>query len=263
MIRLLVPIFLLASIARGQAVSVSAAISLKEALVEIRDAYGAGGGGKVTFNFGASGHLADQIENGAMVDVFVSAANKQMDDVAKAGLLRDGSRRVVARNRLVLVVPADSADAPKDFKELAAPRFKRIAVGRPKVVPAGDYAADVFKALGLADAISGRLVFGANVRQVLDYVERGEVNAGVVYRTDALEAGKTVRIVAIADAKLHTPIEYPGAILKSSPNIAPAQRFLDFLSSDKARAILAAHGFEDPVQAAQAKDKSSPAARSK
>lgn len=231
--------------AAAEPVRVSAAISLKDALAEAAKAYKVAGGGDVEFAFGSSGELMAQIKNGAPVDAFISAANKQVDDLSKAGKIDDATRRVVAGNRLVLVVPASAKAPPAGFKELADPGVKRVSIGEPRTVPAGQYATQVLKALKVDSALGDRLVYGSNVRQVLDYVERGEVAAGVVYSTDAKQSGDKVKVVATADAALHDPIVYPAVIVRNSRNKAEAQKFLDFLAGDKGKAILATYGFTD------------------
>jgi molybdate transport system substrate-binding protein len=153
------------------------------------------------------------------------------------------TRKVIAGNELVLVVPADAADPPARFEDLADPRFKRVAVGHPATVPAGDYAMQALTALKLSDAVAERLVYGNNVRHVLVYVERGEVDAGVVYKTDALASAGRVKVAAAADPSWHEPIRYPAVVLKASRKQQAARRFLGFLAGDKAQGILRSKGF--------------------
>jgi molybdate transport system substrate-binding protein len=183
-----------------------------------------------------------QIEEGAPVDVFISAANKQMDALRAEKLIDEATERVIGRGELVLIVPADEKDPPASFADLADPKFKRIAIGEPNSVPAGDYAMQTLKSLHVADAVKDRLQTGANVRQVLNYVERGEVDAGIVYRTDALTS-KKVRIVAVAEESTHKPIEYPAAVIKSSKEHDEAEKFLEFLSSPAGKDMLGRYGF--------------------
>lgn len=230
-----------AAAARGDAVTVSAAISLRDVLDGLRERYESASGDTVRVNVGGSGQLMEQVRNGAPVDLFISAAPGQIDELERAGLLIPGSRRVVARNRLVLIVPA-SVEA-KGFEDLREARFRRVAVGRPKAVPAGDYAMQVFESLKMTKAVRPKLVYGANVRQVLDYVRRGEVDAGVVYRTDAVGAGDAVKVVATADEGMHRPIEYEGAVIRSSASAGFAERFLAYLLGDEAQRMLQGRGF--------------------
>jgi molybdate transport system substrate-binding protein len=244
---------------RAETINVAAAISLKESLQEIARAYAADTGDRVEFTFGASGQLMAQIKNGAPIDAFISAANKQVDDLDKAGLIDAKTRRVVAGNSLVLIVPADAPAGLSNFKGLADDRIRRLAIGEPRTVPVGQYAQQVLRKLELEQRLSdgGRLVYGSNVRQVLDYVERGEVGAGIVYATDAREAGDAkVKVVATADPTTHEPIVYPGVLVKTSRKREAAVRFLDYLGSDKARKVFEAKGFA-PAQADAASGKPS------
>lgn len=237
-----------AGAAPAESVRVAAAVSLKEALVEIAQAYRKEGRGEVTFSFGASGQLAAQIEYGAPIDAFVSAAHKQVDELVKAGRADGGSRRMIAANRLVLVVPAGAKEPPGGLSDLAAARVTRVAVGEPKTVPAGQYAMQALRNAGVGDALKDRIVQGATVRQVLDYVERGEVDAGIVYATDAIESGERVRVVEKIDANLHDTPEYPAVVVKGRARAGAARAFLDYLSTPTAREVLVRRGFALPTE---------------
>lgn len=232
---------LFGGLARGgePAVNVSVAISLKEAVTEAADAYKQQTGREVRLTFGASGTLMAQIKNGAPVDAFISAAPKQVDELIAAKLADPATRRVVATNDLVLIAPPSGG--PSGFDELL--KVKRIAIGDPKSVPAGDYAVQALQAMKLYEGVKDRLVFAENVRQVLDYVIRGEVDAGIVYRTDAKQAGEKVKVVATADAKTHQPIEYPAVVMSDTKRAAEAKGFLEFLEGEKGKAILKGRGF--------------------
>jgi molybdate transport system substrate-binding protein len=246
LIRVLV--LLLASpfpLARGDSITVSAAISMKDALEEVARAYEARSGDDVQLNFGSSGQLMTQIARGAPVDVFISAAEEQMDQLARDQQIDPQTRVDVAGNRLVLIVPGDPTGTPTSFERLADHRFKRISIGQPDSVPAGKYAMQVLTKLGLSDAVRDRLAYGANVRQVLSYVERGEVEAGIVYRTDAL-AARMVFVAATADASWHEPIRYPAAVVSASKHRDAARRFVESLRQAEAQQILTRHGFTSP-----------------
>ena len=167
-----------------ETVRVAAAISLKDALSQIAKDYESQTGAHVEFTFGSSGQLAAQIKSGAPIDLFISAANQQVDDLVKDGLLQNATRRPVIGNRLVLIAPADNPASVKNFESLASTSVTKIALGEPRSVPAGQYAQQVLNALGLLEKLKEKLVYGSNVRQVLAYVERGEVSAGIVYATD-------------------------------------------------------------------------------
>jgi molybdate transport system substrate-binding protein len=139
----------------------------------------------VTANFGGSGALQKQIENGAPVDLFLSAAAQQMDALQKEQLLLDGARKDLLGNKVVLVVPDDSTLGITDFKDLASDKVKKVAIGEPKSVSCGMYAEEVFTADGIAATVNKKVVEGSDVRVVLTYVESGNVDAGVVFQTDA------------------------------------------------------------------------------
>ncbi len=229
----------------GDSVTVSAAISLKEVLTEIASLYQTDTGNKADVNFGASGTLAVQIQQGAPVDLFISAGNKEVKALSAAGLVDPATRQVVAGNQLVLIVPRDFADPPAKFEELLDDRFRHVAIGQPKVVPAGQYAMQTLKSAGLDEKLSPKLVMGENVRQVLSYVMRGEAEAGMVYATDAAAAGDAVRVAIRADESTHDPIVYPAVIVKSGRYPA-AREFLSYLGGDKARQVFLRHGFTEP-----------------
>jgi molybdate transport system substrate-binding protein len=221
--------------------TVSAAASLKDALVETETAYKQGHG-KIAFanNFGSSGTLAAQIDQGAPVDVFISAAAKPMDDLAAKGLIVAGTRRNLLRNTLVLIVPLDSK--LHDFQGLTDKSIRVIALGDPASVPAGQYGKQTLLSLHLWDQLNSKLVLGKDVRQVLTYVETGNADAGLVYATDAQASGK-VRVVATAPESTHDPIVYPSAVVKGSHNEEASRRFIEFLRSSIAQAIFVKRGF--------------------
>ena len=225
-------------------VSVSAAVSLKEAMTDVARQYERGTSKHVQLNFGATGQLLAQIREGAPIDVFIAASDQQIDQAGKAGLIDPATRIVVASNRLVLIVPASATGSPHAFTDLASPNVKRLAIGQPRIVPAGQYAMQVLKKLDLESPLKERLIFGSSVRQVLDYVERGEVDAGIVYATDAQLAGEAkVRVVAVADEKWHDPIRYVAAVVRATKHFAAADQFARYLRADAAQSLLARRGF--------------------
>jgi molybdate transport system substrate-binding protein len=236
----------LTAAAYADTVTISAAISLEDALKPIAKAYESQSTDQIQFNFGASGPLAAQIQQGAPVDAFISAANKQVNDLIKSNKADAHTRRVVVRNSLVLIVPAAESDPPKSFDDLTADSIHKIAVGEPKSVPAGQYAVQTLQNLKLFDTLSSKIVYTTNVRQVLDYVVRNEVDAGIVYTTDAKVAGDKVKVVATAAATLHDPIEYPAVLITASTHQSAAAKFLDFLQSPVAKDIFATQGFVLP-----------------
>lgn len=222
--------------------TVSAAISLKDVLDELGHSYTHHHPGvKVVFNYGGSGTLQHQIEQGAPVDIFVSAAEKQMDALAAEDLLAAGTRRDIARNTLVLITPAHAAEL-HDFAGLTRDDVKIIALGEPATVPAGAYAQQTLEHLGVFAAIQKKIVYAKDVRAVLTYVETGNADAGVVYATDAKISSK-VRVVATAPENSHDPIVYPAAVLKASKSPDAARSFLAFLAGPQARVALEKYGF--------------------
>ncbi|MCL5958699.1 MAG: molybdate ABC transporter substrate-binding protein [Chloroflexi bacterium] len=222
---------------------VSAAVSLSDALKEIKAAFEAENpGAKINCNLGASGDLQLQIEQGAPADLFLSAGKKQMDALESRGLLLEGTRRDIAANALVLIVPKSSALGIIGFSDLTKPEVQKLSIGNPATVPAGDYAQQTLQKLGLWDAIQGKLIQGENVRQVLTYVETGEVDAGLVYSTDARTASQAT-VVAEAPAESHKPIIYPGAVIKSTKQPDLAKAFLTYVAGPKGQGILARYGF--------------------
>ena len=228
--------------------TVSAAISLKDAFDEIGIAFQAKTGKKINFNYSASGALQQQIENGAPVDVLASAGEKQMDALARSGLIEPSTRRNFARNSLVLITPKDSKLDIKTFDDLTKPDVRKIAVGNPKTVPAGEYAEESLTKMSLQSSLQAKLILAENVRQVLDYVARGEVDAGIVYASDVLTAKDKVDLAATADENSHAPILYPLTIIKDSEQKQIAQAFADFVLSAEGQAILRKYGFKSAAE---------------
>ena len=221
---------------------VSAAASLKDVLTELkRDFTDAHPEVVVTFNFGGSGLLRQQIEQGAPVDVLISAAPAQMDALEKNGRLLAGSRRDLLGNQLVLITPRD-ATLVRTFADLSKPEVQHIMVGDPKSAPAGAYAAETFAFFKLTASLEPKLVRALDVRQVLASVGTRNADAGIVYLTDA-KISPRVRIAALAPAEAHSPIIYPLAIIQTTRAPEAARQFVDFLSSEAARAVFTRSGF--------------------
>jgi molybdate transport system substrate-binding protein len=226
-----------------QTILVSAAASLKEALEEIKPGFEkAHAKIKVNYNFGASGALQRQIEQGAPADVFLSAATKQMDALAKAGLIDTSTRRNLLTNRLVLIVPKNYTLKISDFRSLTNSNVKRIAVGEPRSVPVGQYSEEVCKNLGILEQIRPKLVLANSVRHVLAAVETGNADAGIVYITDA-KISDQVKVVATAANNLHSPIINPMAVIKAGKNPQAAKTFTQYLTGAAAKNIFEKFGF--------------------
>ncbi len=222
--------------------TVSAAISLSPALAEIKTVYeGNNPNVIITYNFGASGALEQQIHQGAPVDVFFSAATKPMDILQQANLLINETRRNLLTNRLVLITPTNGV-VLRDFQELTDGKIKKIAIGEPKSVPVGQYAQEMLTKIGLWEQLQPKLVLGNNVRQVLTFVESGNVDAGIVYTTDG-KASPKVAVRATAAENSHSPIVYPVAIIRNSRNPGAAKMFVEFLAGDRAKIVFQKYGF--------------------
>jgi molybdate transport system substrate-binding protein len=233
--------------AGAQEVTLSVAISMKDAVEELGRGFMASRPGvTLRYNFGSSGELQKQIEAGAPVDLFVSAAQRQMDELEKRGLVAAATRRVFARNALTVVKPADSRIDITKPADLLDPRVTRVVVGNPRTVPAGQYAEESLRTLGLWERLQPKIVFAENVRQALDYVARGEVDAGFVYTTDAATRGRQVKEAFRPTEDTYRPVLYPAAVVTGSRHAAIAQAYLDLLVSAEGQAVLGRFGFAAP-----------------
>lgn len=241
-----VALFLLfSSVAAAGDITVSAAASLGNAFKEAAQAFEVQNpGSKVLLNTAASGALLQQMAKGAPVDVFASADQETMDQAQAQGLVVAASRRDFARNTLLLVQPAGSQLVLRSLKDLTQPAVTRVAIGNPASVPVGRYAQDALEAAKLWPQVNAKAVNTLNVRQSLDYVARGEVDAGFVYATDAaLVPGK---VTVAFSVPLQQSIRYPLATTTAAANPAQASRFVAFILSPAGQAILARYGFLKP-----------------
>ena len=223
--------------------NVSAASSLTAAIKDI-DAQYTKENPNVTFsaNFASSGTLQKQIEQGAPADVFISAGSSQMDSLAKENMIITDTRKNLLNNKLVLVVPADSTLGISSFNDLTSANIKQIAIGDPKSVPAGTYAQKAFDLLGITDEVSSKYVIGADVKAVLSYVESGNVDAGLVYLTDAMTSTK-VKVVATAPDTINAQIVYPVAVVAASKVTDAARAYENYLFGNEAKTIFEKYGF--------------------
>ncbi len=232
-------------LAAAQQLTVSAAASLTNAFKEIGGKFEAGRPGvTLRFNFAASGVLIQQVAQGAPVDVFASADQATVTQGIEQKLFDADTRRDFARNTVVLIVPAQGGLDIKSLTDLSATGVKRIAIGKMATVPVGRYTKEVLDVARLWATLEPKFVFADSVRQVLDYVARGEVDAGFVYRTDAAIGGDKVKIVLTAEG--HTPATYPVVVVSDSRNKALARDFTAFLSTSPALEVLAKYGFGKP-----------------
>lgn len=224
---------------------VSAAASLTNAFTDIGKEYEkARPGTKVLFNFAASGQLLQQMSRGAPIDVFASADQETMDKAVKQNLIVRDTRRDFVRNKLVVIVPADSPLDLKSLDGLKDAGVKRIALANPESVPVGRYSKQALESAGLWDTLKDKYISTTNVRQSLDYTARGEVDAGFVYLTDALIMPGRVKISF--EPPLATPVLYPVAAVKGNGNENGARNFIAFLDQEAAQKILAKYGFGKP-----------------
>jgi molybdate transport system substrate-binding protein len=238
--------FLTATSAPGaeKTLIVSAAISLKDVLTRLAaDFEKKNGPVKILYNFAGSGQLRAQIESGAPVDVFVSASAGDMDKLSQKKMIVESSRINLVANRLVLIVNRKQPMPLNDISDLKNNTIRRIAIGNPATVPAGQYAKDALGYYHLYDRLTGKLILGENVRQVLDYVARGEVDYGFVYATDAL-VEKAVTVVREIPDNTHKPIIYPAAVINSSGDAKLAGQFVKFLQEPDNLRIFKEYGFE-------------------
>ena len=230
---------------RGQIkLTVSAAASMQDALQEIANLYNQKQPqAKIVFNFGSSGSLQHQIEQGAPIDLFISAAPQQMDRLEQQELLLSETRKDLVKNQMVLVVPQDKAQI-NDFSDLGKQSVEQIALGEPNSVPAGQYAREILTNLNLSDKVASKAVYAKDVRQVLNYVATKNTDAGIVYQTDARNA--KVKIVATAPETAYSPVVYPVAVVRDSKNSLAARQMLEFLFTPEAQAIFKRYGFMLP-----------------
>ncbi len=224
--------------------TISAALSLKPPFEALgREYEKRHPGSRVVFNFAASGVLQKQIEAGAPADVFASASSREMDALEGSGLLLAGSRADFAGNAVVLIAAKNASLRISSFSDLNKSDVGRIAIGNPATVPAGKYAAETLRSLELWEGLRPKLVYAEHVRQVMDYTAREEVDAGMVFRTDALSRGSELKIISEAPASSHTPVVYTAAAIKGTKNEAAALGFIALVLSKEGREVLRRHGF--------------------
>jgi molybdate transport system substrate-binding protein len=223
--------------------TISAAASMQKALTEIQKNYEQENPNvKLLFNYGASGALQQQIEQGAPVDVFLSASEGNFNEVLKKGLIDKEHHIALVSNELVLIQNKQSDHKLSRFVDLSDTKIKRIAIGTPESVPAGKYAKETLINQNLWLKLEEKLIFAKDVRQVLTYVESSNVDVGIVYKTDAI-GSKKIEIVETADPKSHTPIIYPIGVVKVSKQKEEAINFYKYIQSDKAKEIFEEYGF--------------------
>ncbi len=226
--------------------TISAAASLKDAAEELKGIYITEHPEvSITYNFASSGTLQKQIEEGAPADVFISAGKSQMDALANKELIVKETRQDLLSNEIVLITQSDGNLT--GFADLTGSDVDQISIGTPESVPAGKYAKEALVSMELWEKIQPKLVLAKDVRQVLTYVETGNVDAGLVYSSDTV-VGKGIKIVAAAPVGSHKPIVYPMAVIKDTGHPEEAQAFTEFISGDEAAQIFAKYGFKPLIK---------------
>jgi molybdate transport system substrate-binding protein len=221
--------------------TVSAAASMQVALTEIKKIYEKENPNvTLFFNFGASGALQKQIEQGAPVDLFLSAALENFTTLSKNGLIDNEHQIELVGNQLVLIQGENSTKEIAGLSELT--EVNKISIGTPETVPAGKYAKETLENLNLWNDLQGKLILAKDVRQVLTYVETNNVDAGIVYKTDTMQSSK-IKIVESIDPNTHSPIIYPLGIIKETNHKKEAVHFFDFLQNQQTKSIFEKHGF--------------------
>lgn len=226
--------------------TVSAASSLKAAFTAIGQAFDDSHHTNTSFNFDASGTLQKQIESGASVDVFAAAASKQPNELISGGFAEQSSYKVFASNGLVLAVPSNSTLGLTSFMDLTKSSVTKIAYGDPAVAPHGVYAEEVLNKLGIFTQVKPKVIYSKNASETLTWVKSGEVQAGIMFSTDAIAGGDDVKVVATASSSWHSEIVYPAVVVSASKNKVLAQAFIDFIMGPRGQQILRSHGFVAP-----------------
>ena len=222
--------------------TISAAASLTDAMDELKEIYEAENNVELTFNFAGSGKLAQQIQQGAPVDVFISANENWLDTLLEEGLIDTDSTTEVTGNKLVLIAENDATLKYDSFSDIDINDLSNIAVGKPESVPAGEYTKKALEAIDKWEEIEPYIVYAKDVRQVLTYVETGNAEIGFVYESDALSSDK-VEILTESNPKEHDSIIYPGGVTIETEQKEAAEDFLAFMISDEAQIVLETYGF--------------------
>ncbi|RJX39043.1 molybdate ABC transporter substrate-binding protein [Paenibacillus pinisoli] len=229
--------------------TISAAASLTDALNELKEGYEKEHPGvTLLFNYGASGSLQQQIEQGAPADLFLSAATKNMDALVERGLIDEKDRTNLLSNELVLVTPEGKGDSLGSVQDLLSDEVGKLAIGIPESVPAGAYAKEALTNAGLWEQLQDKSVQAKDVRQVLQYVETGNVDAGFVYRSDALQSESKTDIAFAADPGSYKPILYPIGMIKANKHEKQARELYDYLQTEEALNLFVKYGFSLPNQ---------------
>ncbi|MEH7383851.1 molybdate ABC transporter substrate-binding protein [Bacillus sp. JJ1521] len=222
--------------------TISAAASLQDAIVDLQKEFKEEYPNiKLVFNFGGSGSLQQQISHGAPADLFFSAAMDKFDTLIDEGLIDKEDRVQLLGNEIVLIVPKDNKNGVTSFEDLS--NASKISIGTPESVPAGQYGKEALEKMNIWTKIEDKIVYAKDVRQVLTYVETNNVDAGIVYKTDAVSSNK-VKIIATADADTHSPIIYPVGVIKDSKHREEALKFYEYLQTETSIKTFEEYGFK-------------------
>lgn len=232
--------------AESAELTVSVAASLQDAMREVKAIYERENDITIHLNSGSSGSLRKQIEQGAPVDVFISASELEIEHLVDRQLMDHQTVIPLLTNKLVLIAPTESQHLVGGLEDLVDDEIKRIAVATPETVPAGKYTQEVLRKQGLWESLQDKLVFSKDVRQVLSCVETGDVEVGFVYKSDAYISSRVILVVE-ADPRDHSPIIYPAGVVTESTRLYEAERFLQFLQTDAVTNIFETYGFESVI----------------
>ena len=223
---------------------VFAATSLRDPLTEVSERYESESGVKVNLSFGGSQSLAQQVASGAPADAFISAGMGPVEFLEEGGMVSDADSLRLLGNELVVVARAGT-DGIDSLESLASEAIGRLALANPDLAPAGAYAEEALRSAGVWDGLQGKLLLGKDVRAAMTYVEVGNADAGIVYRTDALSSD-TLRVAHPVDPALHSTVVYPAVAVKGSSSPGETSEYLEFLSSEEAMAVFRRFGFSGP-----------------
>lgn len=227
---------------KGGEINISAAASLQYSLEEITNKYSQVHGVNFNLNFGGSGALREQIEAGAQADLFISANSKHMQILVDKAYIDEESLVDLLINDVVLIVPKANEAGVKSFEDLTKDSVKVVAQGEPSSVPVGEYSQEILSYYGIADEVNSKASLATDVTQVLNWVDGGEADAGIVYKTDSMQKDK-IEVIMAAPKDSHKPVTYPAALLKEAKNKGAAKEFLDYLQGQEAREIFEKYGF--------------------
>lgn len=222
--------------------NISVASSLKESIIAIKEEYeNSNENIELIINYGSSGSLKQQIENGAPCDLFISAGKSQIEELENKNMIIENTNKILLKNNLVIISP--KASTLKNIYDIEKEEVKYIGIGYPESVPAGSYAYETINSLNLENKIKNKLVYAKDVKEVLAWVQLGNIDAGFVYSTD-VKNNKQIKIIENIKEEYHSEIIYPMAVIKDSKNIKESKKFQEFLLNEKAKRIFNEYGYK-------------------